>query len=110
MVVLMEFWYRWYAFPLVHSRVSHPYPAPTQISTAARAKEVVADSRFPPDGRRGFGSPFTHGIWDITASQYLESANKNILVMIQIENREAVENVDEIASVEGIGEQFKPVP
>jgi 4-hydroxy-2-oxoheptanedioate aldolase len=81
-----------------------------QISTAARAKEVVADTRFPPDGRRGFGSPFTPGIWDITASQYLESANENILVMIQVENKEAVENVEEIASVEGIGEQFKPLP
>ena len=40
----------------------------------------------------------------MTGSQYLESANENILVMIQIENKEAVENVDEIASVEGIGE------
>lgn len=40
----------------------------------------------------------------MTASQYLDSANENILVMIQIENKEAVENVDEIANVEGIGE------
>ena len=80
-----------------------------QISTAAKAKEVVADSRFPPVGRRGFGSPFTHEIWDMTGSQYLESANENILVMIQIENKEAVENVEEIASVEGIGERFRPL-
>jgi len=83
------------------------WPFAYQISTAARAKEVVADSRFPPDGRRGFGSPFTPGIWNITPSQYLESANENILVMIQIENKEAVENVEEIASVGGIGERLK---
>jgi len=30
--------------------------------------------------------------------------------MIQIENKEAVENVEEIASVEGIGKRFKPLP
>lgn len=35
--------------------------------------------------------------------QYLESANENILVMVQIETKEAVENVREIAQVDGIG-------
>lgn len=45
----------------------------------------------------------------MTGPQYLESANENILVMIQIENKEAVENVEEIASVEGIGERFRPL-
>lgn len=73
------------------------------MSTAEKAREVVSDSRFPPIGRRGFGSPFTHGIWGVTTSEYLESANREILVMVQIENKEAVENVHAIAQVEGIG-------
>ena len=74
------------------------------MSTVEKAKEVVADSRFPPIGRRGFGSPFTHAIWGVTASEYLESANRDILVIVQIENREAVENVHDIAAVDGIGQ------
>lgn len=35
--------------------------------------------------------------------QYLEKANENVLVMVQIETKEAVDNVHEIARVEGIG-------
>lgn len=76
------------------------------VSTAEKAREVVADSRFPPIGRRGFGSPFTHGIWGVTGSEYLESANRDILVMVQIENKEAVDNVHAIAAVEGIDVLF----
>ena len=76
------------------------------MSTVEKAKEVVADCRFPPVGRRGFGSPFTHAIWGVTASEYLDSANRDILVIVQIENREGVENVHAIAEVDGIGEYF----
>ncbi|KAF8891482.1 Pyruvate/Phosphoenolpyruvate kinase-like domain-containing protein [Gymnopilus junonius] len=76
------------------------------VSTAEKASEVVADSLFPPGGRRGFGSPFTHGIWGVTVPEYLEAANKHILIMVQIETKEAVENVRAIAAVEGIDAVF----
>lgn len=76
------------------------------MSTVEKAKEVVADSRFAPVGRRGFGSPFTPGIWGVNALEYLESANRDILVMVQIENKEGVENVHAIAAVDGIGQYF----
>jgi 2-keto-3-deoxy-L-rhamnonate aldolase RhmA len=39
-------------------------------------------------------------------SEYLDSANRDILVMVQIENKEAVENVHAIAAVDGIGQLF----
>ncbi len=64
---------------------------------------MVSDSKFPPVGRRGFGSPFTHGTWNVTVSDYLQTANDSILVMVQIETKEAVDAVSEIASVDGIG-------
>jgi 2-keto-3-deoxy-L-rhamnonate aldolase RhmA len=35
--------------------------------------------------------------------QYLTGANNDILVIVQIETKEAVENLEEIASVDGIG-------
>jgi len=55
-------------------------------------------------GRRGFGSPFTHEIWDVSAGEYLMgSANHNVVVMVQIEDRVGLSNVDQIAAVEGIG-------
>jgi 4-hydroxy-2-oxoheptanedioate aldolase len=64
----------------------------------------VTDSRFPPGGRRGFGSPFCHGVWSISAAEYLKSANENVVVMVQIETKEGVQNAGAIAAVDGIGE------
>jgi 4-hydroxy-2-oxoheptanedioate aldolase len=63
----------------------------------------VADSRFPPVGRRGLGSPFAPANWGINASEYVTSANENILVMVQIETKEGVDNVKAIAETAGIG-------
>jgi 4-hydroxy-2-oxoheptanedioate aldolase len=75
----------------------------TKVSTAAKAAEVVSDSRFPPVGRRGFGNPHTHHTWGISANEYLGSANDSILVLVQIETAEGVKNVREIAAVDGVG-------
>ncbi|KAG2127119.1 Pyruvate/Phosphoenolpyruvate kinase-like domain-containing protein [Suillus clintonianus] len=73
-----------------------------KVSTAEQARAIVADSRFPPEGRRGFGSPFTHGVWGITSTEYIKSSNDNIVIMIQIETKEGVQNVDALAAVDGI--------
>ena len=64
----------------------------------------MSDSRFAPAGRRGFGSAFTHGLWGVSAQEYLESANEHVCVMIQIETKEAAENIEAIAAVKGLGE------
>ena len=74
-----------------------------KVSTAEKAAEVVRDAKFPPKGRRGFGSPFTHGVWGVTTSEYLATANDETLVIVQIETKEAVDNLESIAQVDGIG-------
>ncbi|KAJ7131496.1 Pyruvate/Phosphoenolpyruvate kinase-like domain-containing protein [Mycena crocata] len=76
------------------------------VSTAEKAREVAADSRFPPVGRRGFGSPFTHGGWGLSAPEYLAQANGAVVVMVQIENKEGLANVKDIAAVDGIDVVF----
>ncbi|KAF8221600.1 Phosphoenolpyruvate/pyruvate domain-containing protein [Tricholoma matsutake] len=76
------------------------------VSTAEKAKEIVADSRFPPGGRRGFGSPFTHGTWGVTSSEYFNTANESICVLVQIETKEGVQSVKQIASVDGVDVLF----
>ncbi|KAJ7917168.1 Pyruvate/Phosphoenolpyruvate kinase-like domain-containing protein [Mycena leptocephala] len=73
---------------------------------AQKAEEVVADSRFPPRGRRGFGSSYTHGNWEMSASEYLAAADDAVIVMIQIETRDGLANVKEIAEVDGIDVLF----
>lgn len=80
------------------------YIRSAQVSTPAQAREVVISSRFPPVGRRGFGSPYTQENWDIqTAGEYLNVANESVVVLVQIETREGVQNVQAIAEVDGIG-------
>jgi len=76
------------------------------VSTADKAKEIVADSLFPPLGRRGLGSPFAPANWGVNASEYLASANENILIMVQIETTEGVKNVKAIADTDGIDVLF----
>lgn len=42
------------------------------------------------------------------AREYLSTANDNVMICVQIESRKAVENVEEIASVDGIGKIPSP--
>ncbi|KAJ7121564.1 Pyruvate/Phosphoenolpyruvate kinase-like domain-containing protein [Mycena epipterygia] len=72
------------------------------VSTAEKAQEIASDCRFPPSGRRGFGSSFTHGSWNMSAWEYFAAANDAILVMVQIETKEGLANVKEIAEVDGV--------
>jgi 2-keto-3-deoxy-L-rhamnonate aldolase RhmA len=63
----------------------------------------VAAMRYPPQGERGMfhgkgNSDFqTPPVWD-----YAKFANENLLCVVQIENREAVEHVDSLLSVPGV--------
>lgn len=77
------------------------------VSTASQAREVALSSRFPPIGRRGFGSPYTQENWNISnAGEYLNVANESVIVLVQIETREGVDNVKAIAEEDGIDGLF----
>ncbi|KIH95071.1 2,4-dihydroxyhept-2-ene-1,7-dioic acid aldolase [Sporothrix brasiliensis 5110] len=81
------------------------------IRTVDEVKEFVAACKFPPQGRRGFGSPLAmqgfrvtqeddpspHPVALPTFTEYLDQANASIVTMVQIETRDAVENVEAIA-------------
>jgi 4-hydroxy-2-oxoheptanedioate aldolase len=69
------------------------------IRTVEQVKGVVASAKFPPEGQRGFGSPFSMQNFDPLPSmtEYLQQANDSLLTMVQIETKEALEVVDEIA-------------
>lgn len=73
-----------------------------QINNADEARQVVASSKFPPQGVRGQGSAFPAIGHNLTTPEYMKSANETILTMIQIETAAGVDNVDEICAVEGV--------
>jgi len=74
------------------------------------AKRLVQSAKFPPFGKRGFGSPFSMGAFDIKGElsgfDYMKNANEHLLTIVQIETKEALECVEEIAKVDGIDVLF----
>ncbi|PUU72963.1 HpcH/HpaI aldolase/citrate lyase family protein [Tuber borchii] len=77
------------------------------VSTVEEAEAAVKYAKFPPIGVRGYGSPFPMGAFNISSSiEYLRAANDSILTIVQIETKQALENVDAIAAVEGVDVLF----
>ncbi|MGH2461572.1 MAG: HpcH/HpaI aldolase family protein [Chloroflexota bacterium] len=68
------------------------------VSTKAEAAKVVESAKFGPIGLRGmYGSRRSYGV-----SDYFQKANEETLVVVLIEEREAVDNLAEILSVDHI--------
>ncbi|KAI8278844.1 4-hydroxy-2-oxo-heptane-1,7-dioate aldolase [Colletotrichum sp. SAR11_57] len=78
------------------------------LRTPQEAKDLVQSAKFPPWGRRGFGSPLAMERFNPapTMTEYLQQANDSLLTMVQIETQEALNSVEDIAAVEGIDVLF----
>ncbi|PSN73102.1 Phosphoenolpyruvate/pyruvate domain-containing protein [Corynespora cassiicola Philippines] len=73
------------------------------IYTVEDAKRLVSSAKFPPEGTRGFGSPFSPQTFsNESMTQYLQSANAALLTIVQIETKSALESVREIAAIPGV--------
>ena len=71
------------------------------VKTVEEAEAVVAATRYPPEGNRGFG-PLRASRYTLDYDDYLERANRNILVGLLLETAEAVEDLERIAAVPGV--------
>lgn len=72
------------------------------INSASDAKAAVRDACFVPLGERSRGG-IRHALsFQTDASTYYARANDEIFVIAQIETKEAINNLDEIAAVEGV--------
>src|SRR5512147_2100236 len=75
-------------------------------STRELAERAVAACRYPPLGDRGFGPALAMSRYGLGGADYVKFANENVLVVVIIERKEAIENIESIASVPGIGVLF----
>jgi 2-keto-3-deoxy-L-rhamnonate aldolase RhmA len=71
------------------------------IRTAEEAVNVVAATRYPPHGKRGFGG-LRAGAYTFRNMDYFANANENTLVVLIIETKEALDNIEAIAAVQGV--------
>lgn len=72
------------------------------VKSAQQARAVVDAARYAPLGHRGLGPgrPIRFGLSD--PGEYVAQANDRTVVAVMIEDHEAVEDIDAIASVDGI--------
>lgn len=76
------------------------------VNTRSDAEAVVAAARFSPLGARSIGGQFHAANFETDAGTYYSRANEEILVIVMLESKQAVENADEILSVPGIDAFF----
>ncbi|MGV6872275.1 aldolase/citrate lyase family protein [Pseudochelatococcus sp. B33] len=76
------------------------------VETAAQAQAIVAAVHYPPRGVRGVGSALARASDFNRIPDYLDRAGAGIGLLIQIETRRGVENIDAILKTEGIDGVF----
>lgn len=73
------------------------------VMSAADACEIVRHTRFHPVGRRPLdGGGADGGYCTISGPEYMQQANAERMVIVQIEDPEPLEELDEIAAIDGI--------
>jgi 2-keto-3-deoxy-L-rhamnonate aldolase RhmA len=72
------------------------------VRSADEAAKAVEFTRYMPEGLRGSMPMVAANVWGVTPGEYLVKANDNIFVCIQIENWEAVEDIDKICAIPGV--------
>jgi 2-keto-3-deoxy-L-rhamnonate aldolase RhmA len=69
------------------------------VNSRAEAEAAVRACQYPPHGIRGVaGSPRIVG-YGLNSNSYLQRANEEILIVIQVETSQAVANLEEILAV-----------
>ena len=74
------------------------------VDTAEEAAEVVAWTRYPPNGLRGVASARA-ARWG-RVDDYFGTADDQVCVIAQIESREGMNNLDAICAVDGVDALF----
>ena len=76
------------------------------VETAAQAQQLVRAMRYPPQGVRGVGSALARASRWNSIPGYLDLADEQMCLLVQIENLEGLANLDAIAAVEGVDGLF----
>ncbi|MER9845538.1 aldolase/citrate lyase family protein [Mesorhizobium australicum] len=75
------------------------------VNSGVEAIEAASSAKYPPAGKRGAGAWRASNYYQEDA-KYREDANSSLGVVVQIETREALNNLDDIASTPGVDALF----
>jgi 2-keto-3-deoxy-L-rhamnonate aldolase RhmA len=76
-----------------------------QVNSAAHARLIVSYAKFAPMGSRGFGLSRASR-YGLNVEEYVATANDTTAVIVQAEHIDAVDNIEEICTVDGIDAVF----
>ena len=76
------------------------------VDSAEQARALVQAVRYPPAGIRGLGTSLARAARWNQVPGYLQKANAEICLLVQVETATALENLDEILAVEGVDGVF----
>jgi len=74
-----------------------------RVETREQVERIIENTHYPPIGVRGCSVPKGHNdfipqnVWEFT-----EQANREPMIILQIEREKAIENIDELLSVDGV--------
>ncbi len=72
------------------------------VETAAQAEEMVRACRYPPDGARGVGASAARASRFGSIPDYIATADDQVCLLVQVENRAGMANLEEICAVDGV--------
>ena len=75
------------------------------VNSVAEAKAAIDAAKYPPLGRRGAG-PWRASNYYLDEPAYMARSNDEVPLVLQIETKEAVAAMDEIAALPGIAALF----
>jgi 4-hydroxy-2-oxoheptanedioate aldolase len=76
------------------------------VETAKQARDLVRACRFPPQGTRGVGYSVSRAGGFGRYDNYGPTADSQICLLVQVETRTGLENLDAILAVEGVDGVF----
>lgn len=73
------------------------------VQTAGEARRMVAELRFPPEGHRGVSGAMPQFDYArVNLGEAIETLNRELLLIPMLETQEAIDQAEEIASIDGI--------
>ena len=72
------------------------------VRSGHEVERVVSACKYPPKGDRGFGPRRGRLFGGQPYPEYLEDADEQIMVIVQIEHVDAVNSIEEILSIDGL--------
>ncbi|MFV0383833.1 aldolase/citrate lyase family protein [Paracoccus sp. (in: a-proteobacteria)] len=72
------------------------------IESAEQARQAVRSVLYPPQGVRGIGAALARASAYNAIPDYLQTANDQICLLLQVESRAGLDALDEILAVDGV--------